>query len=323
MTQLTRWPSNATRTGATLSGNLVEAVNLSLINALTFDVEDYFHVSGFEAVIKRSQWDQFPSRVVPLTEKILTILAECGIHATFFILGWVAARFPKLVQLIHNSGHQIGSHSMEHRLVYRLTPDKFRRDLRQSLDVLQEIVGERVTCFRAPSFSITKQSLWALGILAEEGITCDSSIYPVVHDRYGIPGARLEPHRIRTESGMLWEFPGTALSWMGTSLPLGGGGYLRLYPLWMTTRLFGRVIQRGRPVMMYVHPWELDPEQPRIRGVSAINRFRHYVNLASTEKKLRALLQAFSWGSLEESLLSWQNHCVDADTVVPLHMIGC
>lgn len=296
---------------------------MSLVNALTFDVEDYFHVSGFELVVQRSQWDQFPSRVVPLTEKILEILAERGIHATFFVLGWVAERFPKFIRLIHDCGHQIGSHSMEHRLVYRLTPDEFRRDLRQSLDVLQTIIGKQVTCFRAPSFSITKQSLWALEILTEEGITCDASVYPVVHDRYGIPGARLEPHRIRTESGMLWEFPGTALSWMGTCLPIGGGGYLRLYPLWITTWLLRRVIQRGRPVMMYVHPWELDPDQPRIRGVSAINRFRHYVNLGSTEKKLRALSQAFSWGSLEESLVSWQNQGVNADAIIPLDKIGC
>jgi polysaccharide deacetylase family protein (PEP-CTERM system associated) len=295
---------------------------LSLVNALTFDVEDYFHVSGFESVVSRSQWDQFPSRVVASTEKILEILEEHGVRATFFVLGWVARRFPKLVRLIHDSGHQIGSHSMEHRLVYRLSPDEFRRDLRESLDILEEITGERVACFRAPSFSITNKSLWALEILSEEGITCDASVYPVVHDRYGIPKARLEPHRIRTESGILWEFPGTALSWMGARVPLGGGGYLRLYPLWITRWLFRGVLRCGRPVMMYVHPWELDPDQPRIRGASAINRFRHYVNLASTETKLRALLRTFSWSSLEESLASWQRRGLDSQDAVPVHAIG-
>lgn len=295
---------------------------MPLVNALTFDVEEYFQVSGFESVVPRSQWGQFPSRVVPFTEKILEILAEYDVQATFFVLGWVANRVPKLVRLIHSSGHEIGSHSMEHRLVYDLSPVEFREDLRQSLKLLEDITGDRVRCFRAPSFSVTKKSLWALEILAEEGITCDTSVYPIVHDRYGIPHARLEPHRIQTESGTLWEFPGTALSWMGLRVPLGGGGYLRLYPLRLTRWLFRRVIRRGRPIMMYVHPWELDPDQPRIRGISAISRFRHYVNLASTEKKLRALLQAFSWGCLGEALAGWESHGVNPDDIVPVHALA-
>jgi len=295
---------------------------LPLVNALTFDIEDYFQVSGFESVISRSQWDQFPSRVVPFTERILEILAECNIQATFFVLGWVARRVPKLIRMIHGSGHEIGSHSMEHRLVYDLSPDDFRKDLRESLKLLEDITGAAVRSFRAPSFSITKQSLWALEVLAEEGITCDTSIYPIVHDRYGIPHARMEPHRIQTESGTLWEFPGTALSWMGVRIPLGGGGYLRLYPLRLTRWLFRQVIRQGRPIMMYVHPWELDPDQPRVRGISAISRFRHYVNLSSTEKKLRGLLQAFSWGHLGEALATWQSRSANCDDIVPVHALA-
>jgi len=295
---------------------------LPLVHALTFDVEEYFQVSAFERVVSRLRWDEYPSRVVPCVEKILDILAEHGVSATFFVLGWIAKKYPKLIRLIHSTGHEIGSHSMEHRLVYDLTPGEFREDLRQSLKLLEDHTGERVTVFRAPSFSITSRSLWAIEILAEEGITCDASIYPIVHDRYGIPDARLEPHRIRTDSGIIWEFPGTALSWMGLRLPLGGGGYLRLYPLWLTRRLFQRVIRQQRPIMMYVHPWELDPDQPRIGGISPVSRFRHYVNLATTEKKLRALLRAFSWGSLRESLASWQSQGVDPDDVVPMSTLA-
>jgi succinoglycan biosynthesis protein ExoA len=275
------------------------------LNALTIDVEDYFQVSGFDHIVDRAHWGDFSSRVEASTHRLLDRLAEAGAHATFFVLGWVAERHPRLVRSIRAAGHEIGCHSYWHRLIYDLTPEQFRRDLREGLDVLEDILGEPVTCFRAPSFSITRRSLWALDILIEEGVRIDSSIYPTHHDRYGIPGTPLAPHRIEREAGGLWEFPPPVLRRLGYPLPLGGGGYFRLFPYALTRAGLGQINRDGRPFAAYLHPWEVDPRQPRLKP-GVLRGFRHYVNLRRTEPRLRRLLRDFRFGTLSESLADFE-----------------
>jgi polysaccharide deacetylase family protein (PEP-CTERM system associated) len=283
--------------------------NGATLNALTIDVEDYFHVSGFEGCVDRSQWDDFPSRVEDNTHRIMDILAAAGVHGTFFVLGWVAERHPELVKDIRAAGHEIGSHGYWHRLIYTQTPDEFRADLRRGRDLLQEVLGQAVTAYRAPSFSITRQSLWALDVLAEEGFLVDSSIYPTRHDRYGIPGAPLEPHRIERAGGTLWEFPPPVYRFAGRPLAVGGGGWFRLYPYPLTRGCLRAVNRAGRPVAAYLHPWELDPDQPRL-APGRMAAFRHYVNLRRTEARLKQFLRDFRFGSLSESLAAWRNEGV-------------
>jgi polysaccharide deacetylase family protein (PEP-CTERM system associated) len=275
------------------------------LNALTIDVEDYFHVSGFEEVVQREAWPAYPCRVEANTERILARLDEAGVHATFFVLGWVAERFPDLVRRIHAGGHEIGSHGYWHRLIYSQTPEEFRDDLCRSRDLLQDLIGEKVTAYRAPSFSITRASLWALDVLLEEGFTVDSSIYPTRHDRYGIPGTALEPHKVERPAGTLWEFPPPVWPVLGYPLPVGGGGYFRLYPYALTRRGLRGINATGRPFAAYLHPWELDPEQPRIKA-GRVRSFRHYVGLRHTETRLVQLLRDFRFGTLSASLAAVQ-----------------
>ncbi len=258
----------------------------------TVDVEDYFHVSAFASVIKQDDWDQYDCRVENSTRRILEIAAKQSTHGTFFILGWVAERYPHLVAEIRSAGHEIGCHSQWHQLVYDLGPASFRADLIQSRDVLQNILGEPVRLFRAPSFSITLRSLWALEILAEEGFETDSSIYPTQHDRYGIPGSPKGPYVIQTLSGPIREFPGMTGTLAGMTVPVGGGGYLRLTPWRLTARLLRQIRSAGRPLNVYLHPWEVDVDQPRI-AASLKSRFRHYQNLSTTATKLARMLSQF------------------------------
>lgn len=270
-------------------------------NAFTVDVEDYYHVSAFEKDIDRSSWGEFQSRVEANTLKIADLLDQHQVQGTFYILGWVADRQPQLVRELHHRGHEIGSHSYWHRLVYSQTPDEFRDDLRRSRDVLQDIIGESVTSYRAPSFSITKQSLWALDILVEEGFRIDSSIFPVRHDRYGIADARRDIHTIDTAAGSIYEFPASVVRWTQMNLPVSGGGYFRLYPLAWTQYCLSRInCKDRRPFMFYVHPWEVDPAQPRMPVQSRLARWRHYVNLQSTYPKLGALLSRFRFGLVRD-----------------------
>jgi polysaccharide deacetylase family protein (PEP-CTERM system associated) len=272
-------------------------------NAFTVDVEDYFHVSAFERTICRSSWGSFESRVVVNTQRLLDLLAKHNVVGTFFILGWVAERFPSLVRQIAAEGHEVGSHSYWHRLVYETTPAEFREDLRRSIGVIEDAAGIRVNRYRAPSFSITQRSLWALEILVDEGIEVDSSIFPVRHDRYGIPGARQTIHVLNTSAGRLIEFPPSVARFGRFTLPVGGGGYFRLYSYPMTRTLLDRINSaEQRPFMFYVHPWEIDPDQPRLRAGSSISRFRHYVNLSVTERKLDRLLNDFSFGPMQSAL---------------------
>jgi polysaccharide deacetylase family protein (PEP-CTERM system associated) len=281
----------------------------TVLNALTIDVEDYYQVTAFERHIERRAWDDFPSRVVTNTQRLLKLLEQHQVRATFFVLGWVADRFPNLVREIHRAGHEVGSHSYWHRLIYQLKPEEFRTDLLRSKAVLEDVIGEPVTCFRAPSFSITRKSLWALEILAAEGIRCDSSVYPIYHDRYGIPGAQRCLHHMATPAGSLWEFPPTVVRVGRVNLPVSGGGYFRLYPFSFTARCLNRVNRQSEPFMFYIHPWEIDPEQPRLRLGSRVARARHYVNLASTEKKLARLLDRFAFGRLCDAVHAHAPEC--------------
>ncbi len=276
-------------------------------NAFTVDVEDYFQVQAFAGTIDRKQWDQYPSRVVANTHAVLRLLDDAQTRGTFFILGWVAERFPQLVRDIRKSGHEIGSHSYWHRLIYEMTPDEFRDDVRRSTEVLSSITGERVTSFRAPCFSVTRSTLWALDILAEEGFLYDSSIFPIVHDKYGIPNAERFPHHIECSNGTLWEFPPSVVRIGKYNLPVAGGGYFRLYPARFSLACLGRVNRIARqPFMFYIHPWELDPDQPRLPG-SWASRFRHYQNLGSTARKLRWLLKEFRFGTQSSALAEHQS----------------
>lgn len=269
------------------------------LNAFTVDVEDYFQVSAFDRDIPRSTWNDRPSRVVESTHRILELLGRNQVRGTFFVLGYVARKFPGLVRQIHAAGHEVASHGFWHRLIYSQTPEQFRADLRQSKGVLEDAIGASVTSYRAPSFSITRRSLWALEVLVEEGFVSDSSVFPTHHDRYGIPGAQPTIHTLHTPSGPLVEFPPSIARWGRLNLPVGGGGYFRLYPYSVSRMLLSRIVRHEqRPFMFYVHPWEVDPGQPRLGIGSRLSRFRHYVNLASTERKLERLVRDFPFGRM-------------------------
>jgi polysaccharide deacetylase family protein (PEP-CTERM system associated) len=273
----------------------------SMLNAMTVDVEDYYQVTGFENCVYRAEWDQLESRVVASTNIILDVLRSVGVNGTFFILGWVAERFPDLVRAIDAQGHEVGCHGYWHRLVYQQAPDEFRHDLRRARDAIQRVIGHAVTAYRAPSFSITRRSLWALDILIEEGFTSDSSIYPTVHDRYGMADSPLPPHRICRPGGSLYEFPLPVYHRLGHPWPIGGGGYLRLYPYALTRHGLRSINNQGRPFAVYVHPWELDPDQPSL-APGPLRAFRHYVNLGRTKSRLENLLKDFRFGTMRDVL---------------------
>jgi polysaccharide deacetylase family protein (PEP-CTERM system associated) len=273
-----------------------------ILNAMTIDVEDYFHVSAFADVVSPANWDSYESRVCRNTDRLLALLEDAGVHATFFVLGWVAERYPDLIQRIHAAGHELASHSYDHGLVYDKTPDQFRDDLRRARRAIEQAAGVTVRGYRAPSYSVTERSLWALDVLASEGYHYDSSIYPVRHDRYGIPSWPRHIQRLARADGELWELPGSTIERMGFNLPMGGGGYFRLLPYWWTRSGIERLNDHeGRPAVFYLHPWEIDPDQPRLAG-TALSRFRHYRNLSLTEDRLRRLLKEFRFGTISEVL---------------------
>jgi polysaccharide deacetylase family protein (PEP-CTERM system associated) len=279
---------------------------MTVLNALTIDVEDYFQVSAFERYVDRSQWDSYSLRVVENTGRVLDLLDEFGVKATFFILGWVAQRCPALVRQIRDNGHEIACHGYGHELVYRIGPERFREDIRRSKGILEQLSGVQVRGYRAPSYSITKKSLWALDILIEEGFTYDSSIFPVYHDLYGIPDAPRFPYLIERTSGAIREFPlSTYPLRLGSKeyrLPVAGGGYLRLFPAALLRHCIAAINRReGQPAVLYFHPWEIDPGQPRINA-GMKSSFRHYLNLHKTEAKLRHLLQGLEFGTMSRVL---------------------
>jgi len=275
------------------------AGNGYIVNAMTVDVEDYFHVSAFEGAIERAAWPRCESRVRRNTERLLEIFASYQTKATFFVLGWVAEREPKLVRQIAQAGHDLALHSYWHRLVYDLTPEEFRRDLREGRAAVEAAAGARVVGYRAPSYSVTERSLWALDVLTEEGFEYDASIFPIHHDRYGIPSAPRHAHRIRRAGGCLVEIPASTVRLGLVNLPVAGGGYFRLLPYaWTSWGLRRLNAREQRPAVFYVHPWELDPQQPRICA-PWLSRARHYTGLGRTEGRLDRLLREFTFDSIE------------------------
>jgi polysaccharide deacetylase family protein (PEP-CTERM system associated) len=273
--------------------------NAAVVNALTVDVEDYFQVSAFDAAVPRARWDAFESRVCANTERLLALFAGADVQATFFVLGWVAERFPALVRTIASLGHEIASHGYGHRLVYEQSPQAFREDVRRAKGIIESAAGEAVAGYRAPSYSITKRSLWAIDVLIEEGFAYDSSIYPIYHDRYGLPNSPVRPYIIQGARGSLVEVPGSTVRIGPLTLPVGGGGYFRLLPYAWTRWGFQRINRENQPGIFYVHPWEIDPAQPRI-DVDFLGRFRHYRNLSRTEDRLRALLDDFRFAPIRQ-----------------------
>lgn len=277
-------------------------VSATVRHAFSVDVEEYFHVHAFDDFIDRAEWDGLESRVVESTDRVLDLLDRHGTFGTFFTLGWVAERQPDLIRRIVAAGHEMALHGYDHRSVRSLTPDEFRDDIRRSRDILEDIGGEPVVGYRAPSYSIVRETLWALDILLEEGFLYDSSIFPIRHDRYGIPDSPRFPWRHENGEASLWEFPASTVRLAGTNVPFVGGGYLRLLPWsfirWGMRRLEGG---EGRPAMLYTHPWELDPEQPRVE-VGTLTRWRHYGGLRKTESRIDRLLSEFRFGTVREVL---------------------
>jgi polysaccharide deacetylase family protein (PEP-CTERM system associated) len=296
---LSRQPLVATESHA---GSLaVCSLAPTVVNAMTVDVEDYFQVSAFETAVSRNTWALRESRVCRNTGRLLDLFAASGVRATFFVLGWIAQRFPQLVRRIVSDGHELASHGFEHRLVYTQTPREFREDLRRARGTLEAAAGCPVLGYRAPSYSIVRESMWALDVLIEEGYVYDSSIYPIRHDRYGIPDWNREVHQIERPGGRIWELPGSTIRIARTNLPIGGGGYFRLLPYGWTRLGIQHLNATGQPAIFYLHPWEIDPEQPRIPA-GRLSAFRHYRNLDRTEARLKCLLGEFSFGAINDVL---------------------
>ena len=267
-------------------------------HALTIDVEDYFQVGAFEKNLLISQWDTFPPRVEQNTEKLLSLFDEFNVKATFFTLGWVAQRFPALIKKIHQEGHEMASHGMMHQRASRQSQKEFKQDVADSKQLLEDLIGEPILGYRAPSFSVTKENQWVYDILAEQGYRYSSSVYPVAHDHYGIPDAPRS--RYTTPSG-IDEIPLSTLPMFGKNVPISGGGYFRLYPYCLSQRLIKQFSKHNDfPYIFYLHPWEVDPEQPKISEASLKSRFRHYLNLTKTEGRLRRLIQDFEWSSMAQ-----------------------
>ncbi len=270
-------------------------------NALTIDVEDYFQVSAFAPYIPRDHWEKRDCRVERNVERILQMLDDHGTKATFFTLGWIAERHPQVVRRIVEQGHELASHGYGHERASDLTESAFFSDIDSAKKILEDLSGCAVTGYRAPSFSIGEGNLWAFDCLERAGYRYSSSIYPIRHDHYGMPDAPRFAHRVR---GALVEVPVTTARLLNRNWPASGGGYFRLMPYALSSWLLRQVNQNdGQPVIFYFHPWEIDVDQPRVEGINAKTRFRHYVNLHRTEGRIRRLLRDFSWARMDEIFL--------------------
>lgn len=273
-------------------------------NAMTVDVEDYFQVSAFANAINQNDWDNHPLRVVNNTRKLLDLFDEHQVKITFFVLGWVAERERDLVLEIANRGHEVACHGFSHQLVYNQSPDVFREETLRSKNLLEDIIQQPVRGYRAASYSITEKSKWALDILAESGFVYDSSIFPVRHDRYGMPNTPEHPYKLTTEAGnSIIEFPLSTAKIFKYRLPVAGGGYFRLYPYWLSKAGLKQINRQQKPFIFYLHPWEVDPDQPKI-SASWFSRFRHYNNLDKCEDRLRRLMKDFQFGTSWDVLKS-------------------
>lgn len=279
-----------------------QAVGAGMRHMLSFDVEEYFQVSAFWSDVRRQQWDQLESRVEAKTQEVAELLGRHGARATFFFLGWVAERHPGLVKALCEAGHEIASHGYGHELIDDQTPAQFREDVKRAKQILEGITGKPVIGYRAPSFSVTTETMWALSILAEEGYRYDSSVYKRFH-RTETDAMSVGIAPIHTSSGVIWEVPPSTVSICGVRLPVAGGGYFRLVPFAVSKMLLKRLEKQGEQIVMYLHPWEIDPGQPRMEG-PWLSRARHYLNLHKTKQRLQGLLEEFAFAPIVESVLS-------------------
>jgi polysaccharide deacetylase family protein (PEP-CTERM system associated) len=276
-------------------------MNAGVRNVLSVDVEDYFQVEAFASRVQFSDWTSYTPRVERNVFQVLDLFERYDVRGTFFVLGWVAEKFPNLVRAIADAGHEVGCHSYAHRRVLDMTPDQFRADLKRAGAVLEDEAQKPMRCYRAPSFSIVERTMWALDILKEEGFHVDSSIFPVRHDLYGVPEAPRFTHWKQTAAGEILEFPPSTVRYRGRNWAVAGGGYLRLFPYGVTYSAIRHINQVDRqPAMVYFHPWEIDPGQPAIRA-GMKSTFRHYINLFTMEQKIERLLQDFRFTTLSEA----------------------
>ncbi|NOX36474.1 MAG: DUF3473 domain-containing protein [Calditrichaeota bacterium] len=272
-------------------------------NILSFDIEDWFHPEIFDGRFPMETWERLESRVERNTDIILEFLQRKKMTATFFILGWVAERYPELVRRIAREGHEIGSHLFSHKMITKMTPEEFKEELERSLKVLNQLAEGPVIGFRAPTFSITKKTLWALPIMYRAGIRYDSSVFPILHDRYGIPDSPRKPYVIyRDEQGKggIIEFPMTTVRFLTLNFPLGGGGYFRIYPFWFSRLLMKRCEAEDIPIIFYAHPWEFDKNLPRV-NLNFVGKIRHYTGIKKFLERLDRLTDAFEFTSFEKS----------------------
>lgn len=272
-------------------------------NAMTVDVEDYFHVAALASAIPRSKWDDMEYRCEANTQRLLQLFADHDVRVTFFVLGWVARRSPQLIKEILRAGHEVASHGMSHKLVFNQTPEEFAGETRDAKALLEDITGAAINGYRASTYSITKRSLWALNTLCDLGFKYDSSIFPINHDVYGIPDAVQEPSVITAPNGKtIVEFPMSTARLFGARIPVSGGGYFRLLPYGVTRAGLRKLNDSlSRPFVFYLHPWEIDTQQPRIK-TKWLSRFRHYNNLHKCESRLRTLLKEFHFTTMADVL---------------------
>lgn len=273
-----------------------------VINVFSVDVEDYFHDEAFRHLLTPEDWETLEQRVEPATRRLMALLEEFDVKGTFFVLGWVAERQRDLVADIHGEGHEVAIHGYDHRPIFAMSPKEFREDIRKAMSIVSDIIGAQILGYRAPTFSVVNDTRWALEILAEEGIRYDSSVFPIVHDRYGIPDADRYPYVEHLQAGDVVEFPMPTIRIAGRNLPFVGGGYQRLLPMaWVRWGMRSAVERERRPVMTYVHPWEVDPEHP-VLDVGVLSRLRHYHGLSRVEGRLRDLLDSYRFGTAREVL---------------------
>lgn len=272
-------------------------------NAISIDLEEWFHPEILRGRFQTSEWDSLEPRAPRVVDRLLEILAKANVSATFFVLGWVAEKHPQLVPRLVAAGHEIASHGYAHAMITQQTPAEFEADLVRSLDILRSQSGQPVVGYRAPSFSVVQETLWAFDVMLQQGITYDSSVYPVHHDLYGIPNAPRQPYRIaRNGEQELWELPPPTLRLGNKNLPMAGGGYLRLFPYAWTAFAIRRLNKAGIPGIIYTHPWEFDEEQPRV-SLPWWKALRHYTNVHRNEAKLTKILQEFDCTTCEQVLM--------------------
>lgn len=272
-----------------------------MTNILSVDVEEWFHPESLQHLFPKNEWEKCEQRVNKNVNRLLELFEKRNKKATFFILGWLGERYPEMIEAIFKQGHEIASHGYGHRMITKMTPEEFEADLAKSLSIFKGITGTDVIGYRAPTFSLVKETKWAFDIMKKNGIRYDSSVYPVYHDRYGIPNAPRSKYYPLENTKDFIEFPASTIKFFGQNFPFGGGGYLRIFPLWFTRYGFNRLQKENIPGIIYVHPWEFDAEQPRL-DLPLVKKWRHYYNINRNLDKLDNLLQNFEWTSFKNYL---------------------